>query len=289
MPLGAAEITLEESTSVYGGLVSGTAWSFPGQAEGRPVASPAASALLIAEIRDVDGKVLYQVQPEPRQIAQAGTPDLTAHILRNVVTRGTGRRALALTEGGRQLPVGGKTGTTNEFRNAAFLGFVPVWTDEAYEAVEGYTLGVYVGYDDNRPLVQGRIRLAGSSGALPTWVSTIEGLNAAGLLGTPEQVTGMADDDPLPYWPLSQADGLEQVQVSAVTGLALEEPGAYAAGDPIVLVPERIEPAVDYAPRQRPPRLFLRTEQFKLQELEEERPQGPLFRRRDLGVDEAEL
>ena len=127
LPLGASEITLEESASVYQGLVSGKAWSVPGvgrQGLVDPIQTPSA---LIAEIRDVDGNVLYRATPRAVDVATGDTPRLTADILRNVVQHGTGRRAHGTVRAhGHDVPVGGKTGTTNDFKNAAFLGFVPV-------------------------------------------------------------------------------------------------------------------------------------------------------------------
>ena len=69
MPLGASEITLEEATAVYAGLVSGQAWHFPGESGGAfspaRFSETASSTLLIAEIRDVDGNVIYRATPEP--------------------------------------------------------------------------------------------------------------------------------------------------------------------------------------------------------------------------------
>ena len=265
MPLGATEITLEEATSVYGGLVGGAAWSFPGQAGARAVGETTSPALLIAEIRDVDGNVLYQARPKRTEIAREGTPQLTAHILRNVVRHGTGRRALAVVHAGRQVPVGGKTGTTNDFRNAAFLGFAPVWSGAGFRPEHGYAVGVYVGYDDNRPLVNERIRLAGASGALPAWIGTVDGLREAGLLGDPTVANVQLEEDE-PEWPTQWPGSLTEIAVDGETGRTLEEPDLLAleADAPMVLVPQRVAaPPMDYRPIHRPPRIFPRTEDFE--------------------------
>jgi len=77
---------------------------------------------------------------------------LTTSLLRSVVERGTGQRARAL---GR--PVGGKTGTTNQAKDAWFVGY-------STELVAG----VWVGYDDPLPLGWGE---SGALTALPAWVS----------------------------------------------------------------------------------------------------------------------
>ncbi|MBT3223005.1 MAG: hypothetical protein HN348_28355 [Proteobacteria bacterium] len=186
IPLGASEITLEEAASLYGGVTTGQHWAFPGVASGSTVGEPGASTLLIAEIRDVDGNALYRAEPESTQVVPPHIGETTADILRNVVRFGTGRRAVsAVTLGGQPVPLGGKTGTTNEFRNAAFVGFAPKFSRRGYSMDEGYIVASYVGYDDNDPMVTGSIRLAGASGALPAWISTIDGMAEAGLLGDP--------------------------------------------------------------------------------------------------------
>ena len=264
LPLGATEITLEESVSVYGGITSGRSWTFPGATgglTGKRLPSPSSPALLIAEVRDVDGNVLYRAAPESVEIAEPQIADMTSHILRNVVEYGTGRRATVIADGGRQIPVGGKTGTTNDFRNAAFMGYAPVWQDTGYSAVHGFAVGVYVGYDDNRSLVQGRIKLAGSSGALPAWMGTIEGLRDVGLLGTPS--SDLQFEEGTTSWPLVVDADLVSLPVADKVGLLLDEPGpdAYAPGSPSVLTHETAEePDVDYRPVQRPPRIHPRTD-----------------------------
>lgn len=221
MPLGASEITLEEATSVYQGLVTGLAWDFPGRAGsggplslGRNVPSPPASTLLIAEIRDVDGNVLYRAEPQPRPVSSPEVGAMTADILRNVVVHGTGRRALdAVKEGGARVPLGGKTGTTNDFRNAAFVGYAPFADAARYSLQGGFAVGVYVGYDDNRSMDVGNIRLAGASGALPAWIDAVRGLQHHDLLGEPVGAPEAGE------WSLYEPDALVRVAVDGNTGL----------------------------------------------------------------------
>ncbi len=184
MPLGASEITLEEATSLYAGVATGLGWEFPGRSQGRVVGAVPSATVLIAEIRDVDGRVLYRADGRPTQVTDPEIGGMTTDILRNVVQHGTGRRAAdAVRLGSTVVPVAGKTGTTNDFRNAAFVGVVPRATPEGWDVRSGFFVGAYVGYDDNRPMSVGRIRLAGASGALPAWIGTAQGLANAGLLG----------------------------------------------------------------------------------------------------------
>jgi membrane peptidoglycan carboxypeptidase len=189
MPLGAVDISLAEAASMYEGMISGEVPVFEGRRPGLAglsTSAPATSArtLLIAEIRDRDGELLYAAQPRPRAVAPPEAGRLVADILRSVVRFGTGRRALGQVELERvDVPLAGKTGTTNGFKNAAFLGIVPGVQDDRWEPAAGLTVGVYVGYDDNRPMAKGRTRLAGASGALPAWIGTARGLATAGLVG----------------------------------------------------------------------------------------------------------
>lgn len=233
LPLGASEITLEEATAVYAGLSSGASWSFAGQAfppgsmlTGRSVPTPSDPALLIAEIRDIDDNVIYRAEPSSREVARPETAAMTNDILRNVVLHGTGRRAKSrILIGEDPVPAGGKTGTTNDFKNAAFLGFVPRWDGRAWTAAEGYAIGAYVGYDDNRSMRRGRIILAGASGALPVWIGTAEGLASSGLLGEPSAA-------PESGWELAEPSSLVRLEVDGTRGLPLDDPEPVASPDP---------------------------------------------------------
>jgi penicillin-binding protein 1A len=187
LPLGSVELSLEEAATMYQGMMDLQAWSFQGEIGGptpATVPTPAQPAQLILEIRDRDGRVLYSAEPAPRPVADASAGRLVGDILRNVVRWGTGRRALGKVRIGQvAVPVAGKTGTTNSYRNAAFAGFVPKASPDGWVWGNAYTLVTYVGYDDNRSMRRGSIRLQGSDGALPAWISTAQGLADSGLLG----------------------------------------------------------------------------------------------------------
>ncbi|MBN2800082.1 MAG: transglycosylase domain-containing protein [Deltaproteobacteria bacterium] len=217
LPLGASEITLEESASLYQGITTGKSWSFPGvTGSGAEVSSPPATALLISEIRDVDDRVLYRATPTPTEQAPTPVAEMSADILRNVVLWGTGRRAKeAVLASGAPVPLGGKTGTTNDFRNAAFLGYAPVADGGGYRAEDGYVIGAYVGYDDNRSMSSGNLRLAGASGALPVWIGVAQGLQGGGMLGEPGGRRGGS-------WPLEVALDLDRLAVDPEVGLPLD-------------------------------------------------------------------
>ena len=213
LPLGAADLTIEEAATLYQGMAKGNRYEFPGEVRGvsgrREVPSPESSTLLIAEIRDANGKVLYAAKPRARQISDPVAGRLVGDVMRNVVRYGTGQRARsAATLGWSVVPLAGKTGTTNSFRNAAFCGFVPRAGPEGYAWGDGFTIAAYVGFDDNTSMSRGRVRLAGASGALPAWMGTADGLAKAGLLGdTPPQSSELRVEGGFTRAPVIPLDG----------------------------------------------------------------------------------
>ena len=222
LPLGASEITLEEATVLYEGLVTGTAHAFGGTTADGPTQDLQTATSLIREIHDAEGRIIYRSDLRTNEITSPRIGALTTDILRNVVQHGTGVRAKrAVMAGGHPVPVGGKTGTTNGFRNAAFIGYVPRSDEGGYRAPAGYVIGTYVGYDDNRPMVNGGIRLSGASGALPAWIGTAQGLANAGLIGSaPATITTLEAGK---TWPLVTDGGFGAVRVDTKTGLPITE------------------------------------------------------------------
>ena len=106
----------------------------------------------IRRVEDHDGRVLEENdRPICIGVLDPSTADAMLYMLRKVVEVGTGRRARSL---GR--PAAGKTGTTNDYRDAWFFGFTP-----------NVATGVYVGYDDHRSIGD---RETGARAALPIWL-----------------------------------------------------------------------------------------------------------------------
>jgi len=106
----------------------------------------------IKYITDSRGRVLESNEPEAEEVISPQTAFLITSMMEDVVRNGTGWRAKAL---GR--PVAGKTGTTNEYRDAWFVGYTP-----------DLVSAVWVGFDDMRPL--GHLE-TGARAASPIWVS----------------------------------------------------------------------------------------------------------------------
>ena len=71
-----------------------------------------------------------------------------------------------------RVPAYGKTGTTNDYTNAYFAGFLPYPTEQngPMTLANATTLASYVGYDMNKTMRQGFLRISGAHGALPAWI-----------------------------------------------------------------------------------------------------------------------
>ncbi len=163
--LGSAETTLISLTNAYGMLVNGGKRIFPA---------------MIERIQDRNGSTVYRrdtrvcagcsyrvrsdlpstlVPPflvdERAEVIDSHTAYQTVSLMEGVVQRGTGTRALAIGK-----PVGGKTGTTNDSKDAWFVGFSP-----------DLVAGVYIGFDTPAPLGKDE---TGSSIALPVFVEFMQ-------------------------------------------------------------------------------------------------------------------
>ena len=122
--LGSSEATLLEVTSAFS--------VFPNQGVRMQPRS-------ILRIIDRQGNVLEENRPTPTEALRADTAYVMTSLLQGVVQRGTAARAATL-----DWPLGGKTGTTDDFTDAWFIGFDPE-----------ITIGVWIGHDRKRPLGPG--------------------------------------------------------------------------------------------------------------------------------------
>jgi penicillin-binding protein 1A len=138
--LGAAEATLMEMTSAYS--------VFPNQGvRMRPYP--------ILKVSDREGNVLEDNRPEPRDAIRADTAFVMTNLLRGVVQRGTAEKAASLN-----WPIAGKTGTTDDYTDAWFIGFDP-----------DITIGVWVGLDQKKPIGHNQ---TGAEAALPIWMDVMK-------------------------------------------------------------------------------------------------------------------
>ena len=134
--LGAAEVTLFEQTSAFS--------VFP--SDGVRIAPR-----YITKVTDYDGRVLEEDFPDVKDVISSHTARIMTSMLQGVVQHGTGFAASSL-----KVPLGGKTGTTNDFTDAWFVGFSP-----------SMTCGVWMGYDEKKTL---GAKETGAHAALPIWM-----------------------------------------------------------------------------------------------------------------------
>jgi penicillin-binding protein 1A len=138
--LGAAEATLMEMTSAYS--------VYPNQGvRMRPYS--------VLKVSDREGNVLEENRPEPKDAIRADTAFVMTSLLRGVVQRGTAARVASLN-----WPIGGKTGTTDDYTDAWFIGFDP-----------DITIGVWIGYDQKRTMGPAG---TGSDSAVPIWIEIMK-------------------------------------------------------------------------------------------------------------------
>lgn len=135
LALGSSVVTPLEITSAYGVLANQGIRTKP---------------YAIIRVEDASGNLLEENSPEEEVVLSAQTAYIMTHLLREVAERGTGWYTKYI---GR--PRAGKTGTTNEFTDAWFIGFVPNLVTSAW-----------VGYDDNQTLGE---RKSGAVAAVPIW------------------------------------------------------------------------------------------------------------------------
>jgi len=136
LALGAADVTLVEMTSAYSTLPNDGVRVVP---------------RYIRRITDYDGNVLEENLPELKDVLPLETARKMTELMQEPIKEGTGSKALEL-----KRPLGGKTGTTNDFTDAWFIGFTP-----------SLATGVWVGFDEKVTLGD---KETGARAALPIWM-----------------------------------------------------------------------------------------------------------------------
>jgi penicillin-binding protein 1A len=138
--LGSAEITPLEQTSAFS--------VFPN--DGVRVAPR-----YITKVTDYEGRVLEEDFSDIKDVVSSRTARVMTSMLREVVLHGTAVAAAKMP-----YPLAGKTGTTNDFTDAWFVGFSP-----------SLTCGVWIGYDEKKSLGE---KETGSRAALPIWMQFMD-------------------------------------------------------------------------------------------------------------------
>ncbi len=154
--LGASGVTLMELTAAYAVFPNKGQWVEP---------------FGIVEVMDRSGRILWRVKPKRRVVMSRSGAAIVTNLLEAVIREGTGRKAGILDR-----PVAGKTGTTNDFRDAFFVGFSP-----------SVAAGVWVGQDSFQSIGRGE---TGAKAALPIWIEFMQ----AALSDMPLQYFDIPDD-----------------------------------------------------------------------------------------------
>ena len=197
--LGSSSVGLLELTSAYCAFINQGSRAEP---------------FVVVSVVDNAGQVLEQATPQVQEVISKETAYIITNMMEDVVQKGTGQAAKGL---GR--PLAGKTGTTNDYVNAWFIGGTP-----------NLVAGIYVGFDDRRSLGETE---SGAHAALPIWINFMrEALK------------------PLPVVPFVIPEGVTFVKVDPSTGLLNSEqedqPGnveIFAKGsEPTQAVQRRLDP-----------------------------------------------
>ncbi len=141
LALGASEATLLELTAAYAVFPNQGIWVKP---------------CAVVEVFDSDGRLLWRMKPQRRTVMRKESAYIVTDMLQGVVQNGTGQKAKRI---GR--PLGGKTGTTNIYKDALFIGFSPT-----------LVTGIWTGCDNHESIGDHE---TGGRAALPIWVDFMEG------------------------------------------------------------------------------------------------------------------
>jgi 1A family penicillin-binding protein len=164
LALGSGEVTLQAMTAAYAAFINHGSVPKP---------------ILIRRVEDHDGTVLFEGRPSSTRAISDTTAFLMSTMMADVINAGTAARARSL---GFVLPAAGKTGTTNDFNDAWFIGFTPK-----------LATGVWVGFDQPRTIlpngfaadiavpVWARFMKAATRGDKPDWISPPAGIVTASV------------------------------------------------------------------------------------------------------------
>jgi len=141
LALGASQVSLSEMVTAYGAIANG---------------GVRMERIFIKSVEDRNGDVIEKNEPVGFEAIPKATAYIMVNAMENVVREGTARRI------GRKMkrPIAGKTGTTNNFIDAWFIGYTP-----------DLVCGVWVGKDNNEPLGN---KETGSRAAIPIWMGFME-------------------------------------------------------------------------------------------------------------------
>ncbi|NJL26919.1 MAG: hypothetical protein HC897_03060 [Thermoanaerobaculia bacterium] len=198
LALGSADITPLEMAAAYASFVNQGIWVEP---------------YWIERITSQDGKLLEQHVPRAHKAMEPQVAYVLARMLKGVVDRGTAAGPPRF-----DLDLGGKTGTTNDYTDAWFVGFTP-----------RYAILSWVGYDQKRTIGS---RMTGARAALPIWKAIVQQGLEDGWLKTGET--------------FARPTGIVEVEIEARSGQRAAPGSEKVIAEAFV---EGTEPEQKYSPR----------------------------------------
>ncbi len=162
LALGSGEVTLRDLTAAYSAFASQGLYRTP---------------IMIRRVESAEGAVLFENSNPAHRAVSEQTAFLLTSMLSDVINYGTGSKARQV---GFTLPAAGKTGTTNDYVDAWFVGFTP-----------SIVTGVWIGYDQPRTILAGgyageiavplwaEVMKVATAGAKPDWFTPPKGLVTA--------------------------------------------------------------------------------------------------------------
>ncbi|MBW1992854.1 MAG: PBP1A family penicillin-binding protein [Deltaproteobacteria bacterium] len=168
LALGTSEVSLLNLTEAYAVFANKSLWIEP---------------FGISEIVDRTGRIVWRARPKKKIVMSRAAAAIMTNMLQAVINEGTGKKARNI--GGQ---IAGKTGTTNDFRDALFVGYTPA-----------IAAGVWVGQDSYVSLGSAE---TGARAALPIWI---------------EFMKTVIEDAPVQYFDIP--DDVVSLRIDPVTGL----------------------------------------------------------------------
>jgi len=232
-PLGANAISILDAARAYNTMMNGKV---------NNVDEGVADDMIpiITKITDRKGELIWEYEPKPKSILSNATAQAVTEVLRMAVERGTARRAkdsvkLTMDVDEERLDVNipcfGKTGTSNEFSNSSFAGFIPAIEKGDFNIDKGYVIASYIGYDDNRPMEGRYLTVYGASGALPIWIDTANAIANSAEYKKDVEIADLVFSINTPS-SLANNNTLNPVKISPISGLPLSS-GSYTDSDAI--------------------------------------------------------
>ena len=176
-PLGSNDITLSDLSLMYQTFLTGKVYHYFNTEDSNQL-------LIIRRIEDNNGNLIWEAQAKESQFIDNFYSIPTLNAMRGTVTSGTANNLnwstilrsnnsnldKKLLDAKIRVPNFGKTGTTNNYTNATYIGFLPyvVNNGDDFNADNCYTIASYLGYDNNEPMVHGWYKIFGGR-AIPAW------------------------------------------------------------------------------------------------------------------------